>query len=1217
MQKMERYLLILSLILGSFTQASLAQSVYAALHGTATDATGAVIPSATVTALNTSTGISTVRQTDKSGYYIFTQLQVGGPYTVTITAPGFQSYASTGLTLNVNDNREVNASLKVGGSAQTVEVAASAVQVETSDTQLKQIATEDQLEEIPLEGRDPAGLQKLQPGVVESSDRIGNFSSNGSQTAQNSYLVNGMDVNDGPLQYEAVQVNPDALAEENIVTSTLNPEFARNSGAVINQIIKSGTNRIHGSGFEFYRDTFLNNGNYFSQIKPVFHQNLYGGTLGGPIFKNKLFLFAAYQGLRNRTAETELQQTLTSDQFSGAFSDNSNYLQGVANNTSFDNTQIGASGTVPCPNIPAKVYSDSLSCNNTPFSVNGFPAGTPWIVAYDNGVSGGAATINVPTGLWNPISTKLIANFVPQANYQGIYYNFNALNTNAQDQGILRADYTPTAHDTIWGSTVFQSSPSFNTLPFGGGSFPGFGQIATLHVKLFSGAWTHTFGSSMLNELRGGYFRYNYPSVIPQQTVQPSTYGFSINPQLSQAGLPYMAVGNYFALGFSFEGPQPRTESNLNFADNFTYVHGNHSFKIGGSFEQFRVHNPFGYLNNGDYSFYGSTNAGGAYSSGDPLIDFTLGIPDTYEQTSDGFIDAVATERYAYFQDNWKASSTVTVNFGVGWDAEQPNQNRQFGGLGIVCWQNSSATSNVFAGGPPGLLYPGDPGCNSAGGPTTHYNRFGPRVGFVWSPESGPEKLFGAAGSHSFSVRAGFGLYYNRDQEEQSLQNLVDPPFLYTSHGAADKSGSPSFANPFNDITGDVGASEPNPFPYIAPKAGAAINWSIYNELGLAAFDPHYSVPYVYNFNLNLQRALPGNMIAQIGYVGSLAHRLASWYEGDPITPAGHAACLADSACSPGAIHLNYPQDTAQPAVVPGTTGTGPGQAPNGIPWYTSIGDQDTEGSSNYNSFQASLIKSPSHGLQFTAAYTYSHALDDFSGYESTTGGDSSYGGAGRVKIYTPGFTWLNYGDSDYDARQRFVTSYVYTVPISGVLKSNLILREALSGWGVGGISAFQTGYPIGISMGSDRSMWCDGYSYFGCGDVPETSSFKIAKQNPRNQPSTQFPGTNQYFDTSSFSAEPIGTYGNTKRNFFHGPGFNYTNFQLSKNLPLSSDGKRYVQLRLEAFNAFNHANFAPPGGNFRNPGTFGLITGVIQSAEPNADPQPARAIQLAGKVYF
>jgi hypothetical protein len=1149
--------------------------LYAALHGTVIDASDSVIPNATVAALNTSTGITTVRTADASGYYIFTQLQVGGPYTVTMTAPGFANFVQTGLMLNVNDNREVNARMKVGAAVQTVEVSATAVQVETSNTQLQQVATTDQIQALPFEGRDPAGVQKLAPGVMESSDRFGSFSTNGSQTAQNNYLVNGTDINDGPLQDEGIQVNPDALSEVNIVSSTLNPEFARNSGAVVNQVLKSGTNRFHGSAFEFYRDTFLNNGNYFSQTRPDFHQNLYGGTLGGPVFKSKLFFFAAYQGLRNRTSQTYTNPTMTGANFLGDFSADANL-------------------------VTTGMNSQGLSTNPIPFSFGNCTAGETWADCFASG------TVVIPPAQWNPLAAKTISTYVPAGNAGDGLYTFNSPNTEAQDQGILRLDWTATSRDTIWGSTIFQSSPSMNGISFGGGSFPGFGQHAAQHYKIFSAAYTHTFSKSMLNELRGGYFRFNYPAVIPTPIQDPSAFGFSINPQLPQAGFPYISVGSIFSLGNSFEGPQPRIDTNQTFADNFSWVRGNHSMKFGALYEIFRVHNPFGYLNNGDYSYAG----GGIYSSGDPLIDFAMGIPDSYAQANDGFIDAVASETYVYAQDNWKATPDLTLNYGVAWDAEMPNQNHQFGGYGIVCFQLTNTTSKVFPGGPPGLFYKGDPGCNIAGGPTTHYNRFGPRVGLAWSPREGPEKIVGAAGSHVLSIRGGFGLFYNRDQEEQSLQNLVNPPVFFISHGAGDFGGSPAFANPFEDVAGN--GSEPNPFPFTPPTAGQAVDWSIYNQLGIAAFNSNYSVPYTYNFNLNIQRAFGGNVIAQIGYVGSLSHRLATWHEGVPITAAGHAACLADPVCStvPSLIHLYFPQYTAQPAIVPGTGGGAIPGLPNGIPWYTSVAVQDTEGNSNYNSLQASVIKAPTHGLQFTLGYTYSHALDDGSGYESVTGGDSGYGSAGRVYNYVPGFKYLNYGSSDFDARHRLVASYVYSLPAYGVAKNSLLMRALLAGWGISGVTAVQSGFPIGLSMGSHRSFWCDAFSYFGCGDNPETSSFRIKTSNPRSS------ATHQYFDTTPFSPEPRGTFGNTTRNFFHGPGFNYTNLSITKNIALSSDGRRYLQLRLEGYNAFNHANFAPPSGDFSNP-TFGQVTGVIQSAEPNSDPSPGRSVQLAGKFYF
>jgi hypothetical protein len=1169
MQRMSRYLIGLSLLLSAFTPKAHAQNVYAQVHGTVEDATGSVIPNATVTVLNTSTGITTVRQADSNGYYIFTQLQVGGPYSVTVSAPGFQNYVSTGLTLNLNDNREVDGKLKVGATSQTVEVSASALQVETSNTQLQQVATADQLEEIPLEGRDPAGMQKLEPGVVESSDRFGSYSSNGSQTPQNSYLINGADINDAPLQSEGIQINPDALEEENIVTSTMNPEFARNSGAVVNQILKSGSNTLHGSGFEFYRDTFMNDGNYFSKLAspggPVFHQNLYGGTLGGSIFKNKFFFFVAYQGLRNRTSQTENPSTMSSDQFAGNFTSDLNYATQGLNST-------------------------GLTSNPIPFSFGSCTAGETWADCFSSG------SVVIPTTQWNPIASTLVSKYVPAANTAAGTYSFNALNTEGQDQGIVRLDYTPSDRDAIWASTVFESSPAVQGVSFGGGSFPGFPMVQAEHFKIFSGSYTHTFNASMLNELRGGYYRNNFPSVIPQQVQQPSSLGFDITPQNALAGVPYLSIGNYFNLGNSYEGPQPRTDTNLTYADNFTWVRGNHSLKFGGLFEQFRVHNPFGYLNNGYYPYNGQ----GLYSSGDPLLDFVMGIPDAYEQTSDGFIDAVANEMYAYAQDNWKATPYLTLNFGLAWDTEQPNQNKQYGGLGIVCYQISSATSTVFPGGPPGLFFNGDPGCNEAGGPTTHFDHFGPRVGFAWSPADGPSTLVGKAGAHDFSLRGGFGVYYNRDQEEQSLQNLTNPPEFYTSLGAGDFGGSPAFANPFTDVSGN--GSEPNPFPYTAPAAGATVNWGPLAENIVAAFDKNYLVPYTYNYNLNIQRALTSNLLLQVGYVGSVSHRLSTRYEGDPMTPAGHAACLANPAClgDPAYFDRSFPQYTANPVL-----------APSGVPWYLSVGVQNSEGTSNYNSLQTSLRLAPSHGLQFTMGYTYSHALDDSSGYESATGGDSGYGNSGRSYNFVPGFEFLNYGSSDFDARQRLVTSYVYTVPVAGFLRDNLIAREALSGWGIGGVTVVQSGFPVALSQGTDRSYWCGGDTKFGCPDVPEVSNFNEKLYNPRATP-----GTYQYFDTTPFSPEPIGTFGNATRNYFHGPGFNYTNLDIIKNFPLGAENKRRLEMRLEAYNAFNHANFAPPTNTFASP-TFGQVTNVIQSADPNADPSPGRSIQLVGKFYF
>jgi Carboxypeptidase regulatory-like domain len=454
-----------------------AQATTASIHGTAIDSTGALLPDATVTVINTSTGISATQKTDSKGYFTFPNLHIGGPYTVTVSKDGFQNFSSTGIMLDLSSAREVAAKLQVGASSQTVRVNSATIQVETADIQMKNVIGATELQELPTLGRDAVQLQKTAPGVVESNDREGTFSTNGSQTQENSYLLDGTDINDILLNQPGITVNPDALAEINIITSTLDPQFSRNSGAIVDEALKSGTNQFHGSGFEFYRDTFLNNGNYFSATRPVFHQNVFGGTLGGPILRNRAFFFVAYQGLRNRTAQTQLTQVFSNEQRSGNFANDG-----------------GLSGN-PIP-FPGGLQGPNGHC----------PAGMKWSACFPGG--------QVPTSNFNPISVNLLNKYVPQPNYPNGFYNFNAPNTAGDDQGIIRIDDQLTSKDALWASTLFDSNPSTNTLPLpstqstgNGANLPGFAADNASHIKIFNASWTHIFNSTTLNELRAGYFR--------------------------------------------------------------------------------------------------------------------------------------------------------------------------------------------------------------------------------------------------------------------------------------------------------------------------------------------------------------------------------------------------------------------------------------------------------------------------------------------------------------------------------------------------------------------------------------------------------------------------------------------------------------------------------------------------------------------------------------
>jgi hypothetical protein len=1164
-----------------------AQAVYATISGTVTDTSGAVIPNANVMAVNTSTNISNRSVTDSKGYYTFPQLQTGGPYTVTVEARGFQRYQKTGIMLKVSDSLEENAALSVGSTGETVQVQAAAVQVQTADTQIKTDITSNEVEQIPLLGRDASILEKTAPGVVEVPDRFGNPESDGAQSQQNEFTLDGVDVNDVALQDQAMYPNPDALAEVAVVQNDLNPEYSRNSGAMISETLKSGTNAFHGDGFEFYRDTFMNDGGWGALSRPEFHQNVYGGTLGGPILRNKLFFFTAYQGFRNRTGAPQPTTVFSPAQDAGNFSADKNQETQAAN----------AAG---------------LSSNPMPFALAGCAAGTAWNAC--PAFAGG--TVSIPTSVWNTEAAALISKYVPAANetetangFTSYLDNFNTANSAKQDQGILRADYHPTQNDILWASSLFQSSPDVVQLPFGGADLPGFTEVNAAHIKMFNADYTHTFNSTTLNDFRGGYFRFNYAAVTPQTVTAPSSAGFNISPQTSLMGLPNMGLTGYFTLGFSSEGPQPRKDTNLMGSDTVTKIIGNHSLKFGAMYEQFGVENPYYADNNGSFGYGGV----GTYSSGDPAIDFVLGIPDTYTQASGSIIDAISHEYYVFAQDSWKAGRDVVINYGIGWDAESPWANHQYAGHGITCWSLGSQTSTIYPGGPPGLQYAGDPGCTTYGQATTHWDDFAPRVGFDWSPSSGPAAIIGNPGAHNFSVRAGFGVFFNRDSEEEALQNLSSPPYFFESHGAGDFGGSPAFLNPFADVAGN--GSESNPFPYHLPAFGTALNWPSYAEGDFSNVSPSYLPSYAYNMFLGFQRALPGNTVLSVQYVGSLGRKLPRVGEGDPITAAGHAACLASTACASNlaGMHLYFPQYTAQPAIVPGSVSS---TAPNGIPWYLSVGEQLSNGASSYNSLQVSLNKSVSHNLYFTLAYTYAHALDDDSGYESSSGGGAinTLGGEnGRPVNFAPGFAYLNYGSSDYDARQRLSVLYNYQIPLTAGMRDNHIVNEALGGWHLTGITAVQTGFPVNINEGGYfQNGWCDEFTYYGCPDVPQWTGVHPKLLNPRSSTG------NVWFDTSQFSPEPTGTFGNTPRNFFRGPGYNYSDMSLYKDFHLNSE-TRYIELRLESYNVFNHANFAEPDGNFSDT-TFGVTNTTINPSSfgtQAGDPQPGRATQLGGKFYF
>ena len=1103
--------------------------------------------------------------TQSDGSYIFQSLPVG-TYSIAAVASGFQGFKASGIVLNIDQEYVEPIRLSVGEATQTVEVAADAVQVNTTDMQLNNYVDKTEFRELPLLGRAFTNLELILPGVQAPNDRFGTFSVNGSQSQQSSYLINGADSNDLPLNSISFTPNLDALQQFNLVTGPLNAEYDRNSGAVVSTAVIQGTNKFHGDAFEFYRDTFLNTRNYFQKTKPIYHQNIFGGTLGGPILKDKLFIFGAYQGIRARQPQTSYGavNVPSTAQRSGNFS-----------TTKFSKNVIPASLTIPGCVAGVDTFAQCFG---------------------PNGLKG-----QLPTAAINPISAAFLKQYVPAANNGTNAYVFNPTTTAKQDQILGRIDFDLNTKNQFTFVGIYQTNPTSDVIPFTGATLPGFGDVNLSHNQQYTFDYVRQLNATSVNDFALHYTRFNYGAVSPQNVVAPTSLGFSINPQdQANQSVPYMSVAGFFALGFSTNGPQPRVDSTYQIDDNYSKAFGHHNLKFGYDGRRFNVSNPFDGNNNGAYSFSASGNPD---TSGSALLDFELGAPKTFSQGTGNNIIAKAFLNYVYAQDTWKVTNSLTLSYGLGYQIDTPLDNLQHGGEGVTCFIPGQQ-SKIFPTAPKNLSYPGDPGCNNASGATTRYKDFGPRLGFAFAPDLG---ALSGGNTKKLSIRGGYGIYYNRSEEESALQNLSDPPYAVTAHGATDYGATnPQFANPYADlnIAGPAGV-HPNRFPLVFPKPGAAVDFGPFEPFDLSQAAPGFRSPYSENFQLTVERELPSQIVARVSYVGTLGRRNQITIEANPITAAGHDACLADPTCVNNASIQNY--------VYPTHTLYGyPDPNSGGVNQFPSIGEIATEGSSSYHSLQASLDKGLTHGLSLQVSYTYSHALDNASGFENAGfGGSAGYGSSARgYNQYQPS---LNYGNSAYDSRHRFVLAPIYSVPFKAGGKPYSFRNLAAAGWQISGIATFATGFPFDISyggFGTSNSLYCSSsFSYYACPDVPVQTG-PLQRTNLRTpDPNDGFPDA---FSAANFTDEPIGSFGNIARNRDHGPGILNTNVVLAKNIPFSSESSRYIQLRMESDNVFNHTQFQLPDANYSDlspaqGGTFGQVTGAAQG----------RQTQLAAKIYF
>jgi hypothetical protein len=828
-----------------------------------------------------------------------------------------------------------------------------------------------------------------------------------------------------------------------------------------------------------------------------------------------------------------------------------------------------------------------------------------------------------PTSGFSTVATNLAAKYIPAPN-SGTSYIFKPVVTTTNNQYIGRVDYSLNPSNQIYGLWINFKQQAPETLPFTGANLPGFGDVSSQSTNQITVEYTHQFSSSAVNDFAAHYTRFNFDAVEPQTPMAPSDAGFAINPQNTKgSGLPLMSItgnnGINFVLGFSNNGPQPRIDQVYQLDDGFSKIIGRHNLKFGYDGRRFNVSNPFSANNNGNFGFNPASSSG--VSSGDGALDFLFGIPSSYGQGSGATIQADAFLNYIYAQDSWRILDTLTINYGLSYSIDTPLHNNQYGGKGISCL-NPGVESKVFTTAPLGVAYPGDGPCNNAGLATTRYDELGPRLGFAWAPDLGG--LSGQPGK--FSVRGGFGIYYNRTEEESSLQTLETPPFGQSTAGAADFGGSPQFANPFADI--NATGTENNKFPYKFPTAGEVIppsTWAALEPLDVSTYGASFRAPYAENFQLSVEREFPARVVARLSYVGALARHNQVTLEGNSETPAGHAACLSGTIFSPyfganfsctGSTGRNnqtllFSQNQVLGAADPANMGIDPN---TGVTGLASSGTVGSFASSSYHSLQASVEKAATHGLVFQLSYTYAHALDNGSSFEN-----SGFGSNG-ARGYNQFNQALNYGDSQFDVRHRLVFAPIYRIPSfagSAMSFKNL----ALAGWEISGIVSVASGFPYDISYAgaTSLSLYCSAnFNFYACPDVPNQTA-AATFGNPRvRQPSgnsvyltnaqSNSSGTKPGFSAgaAAFQAETLGTFGNVHRNPYHGPGINNTNMIVAKNFMLVPERNISFQMRLESDNVFNHTQFNNPTSSFTS-SNFGVITTAAA----------ARQTQLAAKIYF
>ncbi|MCU1322490.1 MAG: putative Oar protein [Acidobacteriaceae bacterium] len=1189
MRHIKSFVLLCVLLAGGIR--AFAQADQGAITGLIQDQTGAVIANADVKLTNVDTGLTLQTQTDSGGNYVFSPIKIGS-YKVAVTAPGFSTTTQENIQLHVQDRIAVNIALKAGETNTSITVTEAPPLLQTEEGSTGQVIESKTINNTPLNGRNWVFIAQLTAGVAPGNgargQKGGDFNANGQRAEQNNYIMDGVDNNVNVVDFfngasYVVRPPPDALAEFKVQTGSYSSEFGHSAGAVVNASIKSGTNNIHGSFWEYIRNDAFDVREYFQPTNTIakYRQNQFGATLGFPVIKNRLFFFGDVEANRIVFGQTNGGNSSnfsvpTAKERTGDFSEllnpslvNGNVVQLYAPNKTANGTTLIANNRLDLAGIPFDPVAMRL--------LNLFPA----------------PNVGLPGQTYNNFSTQ----------------NSVLDNTFQWD---VRADWNISSKDQAFGRYSYNHEPSTHPAPLGsvldGGSFGNTGQLVSLGEN-FAGSETHVFTPTLTNEFRFGYNYGHYAGLHnnANNSTLASSLGLGGVPfAQNNGGLPFFQVSGLSNFGSPQFYATNEYENVYQILDNVTKVVGSHTLKAGVNIQRIRFSTSQPTQPRGTYNFRGPVDSGNSFytgragvaNTGSGIADFITGNMGVAAISNVFTSDDVRYNRAGYIQDDWKASHRLTLNYGIRYDYSTPYLERHDNQAAFVPTSGFAASNStglyLIPKSKVGLAIPAKFLSLLAEDHITltytdnrylvnpQKSNFAPRIGFAFKA------------TDKAVIHGGYGIFFGGLESTGYFPNFGENfPFEFDSSYSATGSCSAGGTCPTNGFT------LANGLPQVITSP---------SQPTLRGGQPNVRTPYSQQFNLTVEYGISNTMVASVGYVGAVSR------------------------------HLQFfPNPNGQTALTPNgfsgyTDASGDKTNPlRPFPHFNDFSYTAYDGSANYNSLQAKLEKRLSGGLSFLTTYTYSHSLDN----ANTPLGSTNDQGTRSVNILG---LRADYGPSGFDVRQRFTINGNYELPFGRgrkYLSHGGPLDYAIGGWSSSFVFRAQTGQPMTIGTNGIANPGGAAYNAIRIGD-PYAGGGSANSTNPGITCPTKVRTVTNWYNPCAFSnprADDIGysnqkypdgspipnsvtgqaayAYVGSNRGQVYGPGYERVDASLFKSFATFREQR--LQFRADIFNLLNTPAYGNPSTtNISSKG--GLITGsrLFQANTPDS-----RFFQFALKYTY